>query len=93
MELEAGSGIFAEKGVLCSIEHFGKRAAGVALALFNMVFTPQALVSLSVKGKGPRVPIAHVSNGLPSTLEHSKLFCASYVRSIFHFYVLNFTCN
>lgn len=50
VELEAGSGIFAEKGVLCSLEHFGKRAAGVAMALLNMVFTPQALVSLSVKG-------------------------------------------
>ncbi|XP_049515549.1 uncharacterized protein LOC125941760 [Dermacentor silvarum] len=56
-QLEPESGIFAEKGVLCSLEHFGKSATGVARARLNTVFTPQALVSCSVKGN--RAKSAH----------------------------------
>ncbi|XP_049520511.1 uncharacterized protein LOC125944228 [Dermacentor silvarum] len=50
LQMEKHQRSFYIHGVTLGLEHFGKSATGVARALLNTVFTPQALVSCSVKG-------------------------------------------
>lgn len=72
--------MFTEKNTLCSLDHFCKSATGVARALLPAVFTPQALVTCSVKGnraKGSHRPEE------PRPALHSGALCAilSYTKA------------